>query len=338
MVNISMNNEIKVSVLCLAYNHENYIRECLDSILCQKTNFKYEIIINDDASTDNTARIIQEYENKYPEKIKAIYQKENKYSQGVSIIEECILENASGKYVAFCECDDKWLSENKLQLQYNYMESHPECAMCTHNTLIHDLNSIRVDTTFNSWNREHILTEKEVFMNWKVHTSSYFIKREAAYRPIQYRKYWFGDYVRLTMAYTEGSVVALPYIMSQYNYGVASGELKTVDNSPLTVRKKKVLDRVEYLEQLDLATRGKFNKIIRKRTLQIELEAESLHARDILRYSHNKKEVICTAKSIIKMDAYKDYIASLNISEKAKELIRYRGYIIYPIWKKIWEK
>lgn len=91
----------------------------------------------------------------------------------MAIIEECMMEHTKGKYVAFCECDDKWLDDNKLQRQYDYMEAHPDCSMCTHNTLIHDLNAVSEDSTFNFWEREHILSEKEVFMEWKVHTSSF---------------------------------------------------------------------------------------------------------------------------------------------------------------------
>lgn len=213
-------NDVKVSVICLAYNHEKYIGECLDSIVNQMTTFKFEVVINDDASTDNTANIIRAYEERYPEKIKALYQKDNQYSKGVAIIEEKMLEHANGKYVAFCECDDKWTDLHKLQRQYEYMEHHPECSMCVHNTVIHNLNETQKDVNFNSWNKEHVLTQKEVFMDWKVHTSAYFVRKEDAYRPLEFRKYWFGDYVRLTLAYTEGNVVSLPYIMSQYNYGV----------------------------------------------------------------------------------------------------------------------
>ena len=158
-------HDIKVSVICLAYNHEKYIRECLDSILNQKTTFRYEVVIHDDASTDNTANIIQLYEKKYPGIITAIYQKENQYSKGVAIIEEKMLDYASGKYVAFCECDDKWIDFSKLQRQYEYMEAHPECSMCVHNTIIHNLNGAEEDHTFNSWSKEHTLNQKEVFID-----------------------------------------------------------------------------------------------------------------------------------------------------------------------------
>ena len=78
-------NRPLVSVLTLAYNHAPYIRECLDGILMQKTDFAFEILIHDDASTDGTADIIREYESKYPDIIKPIYQNENQYSKRVGI-------------------------------------------------------------------------------------------------------------------------------------------------------------------------------------------------------------------------------------------------------------
>ena len=127
-----MENEIKVSVLCTAYNHERYIRKCLDGFVMQKTNFKYEVLINDDASTDETAQIIREYEEKYPDIIKPIYQTENQYSKGVKITTEILAPKARGKYIAFCEGDDYWCEENKLQAQVEALETHPECKMCVH--------------------------------------------------------------------------------------------------------------------------------------------------------------------------------------------------------------
>lgn len=331
-------NDVKVSVICLAYNHEKYIGECLDSIVNQMTTFKFEVVINDDASTDNTANIIREYEERYPEKIKALYQKDNQYSKGVAIIEEKMLEHANGKYVAFCECDDKWTDLHKLQRQYEYMEHHPECSMCVHNTVIHDLNENQKDVNFNSWNKEHVLTQKEVFMDWKVHTSAYFVRKEDAYRPLEFRKYWFGDYVRLTLAYTEGNVVSLPYIMSQYNYGVSTGALHAVDYSKLQERRTHVLSRNEYLEKLNKYTKKKFNKIIDKRIRLTKLEADTLYERDVLKYSDDKKEIIKAVKKISKMKSYRSYISGLNGAEKIKEIIRYKGYALYPLWVKIWKK
>ena len=97
--------EIMASICCITYNHENYIADAIESFLMQKTNFNYEIIIYDDASTDKTADIIREYETKYPGLIKPIYQTENQYSKGVKTI-NFSLQRAEGKYIAVCEGDD----------------------------------------------------------------------------------------------------------------------------------------------------------------------------------------------------------------------------------------
>ena len=130
--------EIMVSILCAAYNHERYIRQCLDGFIMQKTNFKYEVIVHDDASTDNTAQIIREYQEKYPDIIKPIYQTENQYSKGIKITSEILPAFSKGKYIALCEGDDFWTDENKLQMQLEALEQHPECKMCVHKVEIFD--------------------------------------------------------------------------------------------------------------------------------------------------------------------------------------------------------
>lgn len=130
-------DEILVSISCITYNHEPYIADAIESFLMQKTNFKYEILIHDDASTDRTAEIIKKYQKKYPDIIKPIYQTENQYSKGIKV---GILnhERAIGKYIAICEGDDYWTDPHKLQKQVDYMESHSECSMCFHDSILVD--------------------------------------------------------------------------------------------------------------------------------------------------------------------------------------------------------
>ena len=124
---------IMVSVSCITFNHEPYIARALDSFLMQKTNFPFEILIYDDASTDRTQEIIREYEKRYPGIIKPYYQTENQYSKGKYNVEGFFnYPRAAGKYIAMCDGDDYWTDEHKLQLQVDYMEAHPECAMCLH--------------------------------------------------------------------------------------------------------------------------------------------------------------------------------------------------------------
>ena len=124
-------NDIVVTILTLAYNHEPYIRQCLDGIVMQQTNFKFELLIHDDASTDGTANIIREYELKYPEIIKPIYQKENQYSKKVPIGVTYLYPRAKGKYIALCEGDDYWTDSLKLQKQVDFLEANPEYVMCS---------------------------------------------------------------------------------------------------------------------------------------------------------------------------------------------------------------
>ena len=119
-----------VTVICTAYNHEKYIRKCLDGFIMQKTQFPFEVIVHDDASKDHTANIIKEYANQYPEIIKPILQKENQRSKGVKIVLEYAFPLIQGKYVALCEGDDYWCDPNKLQKQVEALESHSDCHLC----------------------------------------------------------------------------------------------------------------------------------------------------------------------------------------------------------------
>lgn len=122
-----------VSISVLTYNHEKYIRQALDSFLSQEVDFPFEILIHDDASTDRTQEIIHEYEAKYPGKIFAICQTENQYSKGIfSVSANFNFPRARGKYIAFCEGDDYWIDNKKLQSQVDYMETHENCSMYIH--------------------------------------------------------------------------------------------------------------------------------------------------------------------------------------------------------------
>ncbi len=127
-------NNILVSVLCTAYNHERFIKDAIESVIHQKTNFRYELIIHEDASTDKTAEIVKAYEEKYPELIRGIYQKKNQYGQ-CNIYETFLFPKVRGKYIAMCEGDDYWIDNEKLQRQVDFLENHEDYSMCMHNAI-----------------------------------------------------------------------------------------------------------------------------------------------------------------------------------------------------------
>ncbi len=124
------NNEPLVSIVCDTYNQAPYIRDALDGFLCQKTDFSFEIIVHDDASNDETADIVREYEAKYPDLFRCVYRSENMYSHDPKILEHYVFPLARGKYIAICEGDDYWTSPDKLQKQIAYMEANPDCTLC----------------------------------------------------------------------------------------------------------------------------------------------------------------------------------------------------------------
>lgn len=123
------NQDILVSIVCITYNHEPYLRKALDGFLMQRTDFPVEIILAEDCSTDGTRAICEEYKAKYPEKINYIYRDHN---VGYNENEYEAMCAAKGKYIAYCEGDDYWTDPLKLQEQVNFLESHLEYSVCWH--------------------------------------------------------------------------------------------------------------------------------------------------------------------------------------------------------------
>lgn len=121
-----------VSIRCFVYNQVKYVRQCLDGFVMQKTNFPFEAIVHDDASTDGSAEVIKEYAQKYPHIIKPIFETENLYSKHDGSLEKVMDAQMRGKYIAVCEGDDYWIDPLKLQKQVDFLESHPEFVCSCH--------------------------------------------------------------------------------------------------------------------------------------------------------------------------------------------------------------
>ncbi|MFA0969360.1 glycosyltransferase family 2 protein [Pseudomonas amygdali] len=126
-----------LSIICPAYNQEAFIAQALDGFLSQQTDFRFEILINDDASTDSTARIIAHYAERYPTIIRPFYQQVNQYSQGAPCVPGLFAE-ACGRYIAYCEADDYWTDPRKLQLQVDFLESHADYVITYHDAFAFD--------------------------------------------------------------------------------------------------------------------------------------------------------------------------------------------------------
>lgn len=121
--------EPKLSVCVVTYNQEKYIAQALDSFLAQKTDFPFQVIVGDDASTDGTPAILREYAEKYPDIIKPILHEKNRGPIHNSL---SVYDAAKTDYVAICDGDDYWIDENKLQKQVDFLETHPHFSICYH--------------------------------------------------------------------------------------------------------------------------------------------------------------------------------------------------------------
>ncbi|MCR4641300.1 MAG: glycosyltransferase [Lachnospiraceae bacterium] len=213
---------VEVIVYCIVYNHEKHLRRCLDGFVMQKTDFSFSVVVHDDCSTDSSAEIISEYAEKYPQIIMPVLDKINRYSNDPEYFFH-MYNSAESRYVALCEGDDYWCDENKLQRQYDYMEAHPECYLCCHDTLVHDLTGEKEDRNFLKSSSIRQLTAEEVFDAWLIHLSSYFFRNDHRIKMEWGKGHWAGDYVMATTAYAKGPVDVLPQVMSVYNYRNPSG-------------------------------------------------------------------------------------------------------------------
>ena len=316
--------KILVSICCATYNHGLYIRSALEGFVNQKTNFKYEILIHDDASTDDTTKIIKEYEKKYPELIKPIYQKENQYSKGIKV-GNLNYQRAKGKYIAVCEGDDYWIDNTKLQQQVDYMESHPECTFCFHNANILDVqtNQTRIFIPYLYENKKKIKKDGNYNMGELeslgfIPTASFFFKRNIFDNPPEfYHDAIPGDNSLKLLATSYGYAHCIDKAMSVYRVGTGISVMDSWKIEHQDLRKKKEFyDKViQTLKDLDEFTKYKYTE-----HLNLSIKYKEF---DLLYLTKKYKEI----KSKNYKEVYK------NLSLRRKIIIKIK-YIINKLFKR----
>lgn len=282
--------EIMVSVICTVYNHEKYLRKCLDGFVVQKTNFKFEVLIHDDASTDGSADIIREYEKKYPEIFKPIYQTENQYSKGIKVSQTFLYPLIRGKYLAFCEGDDYWCDENKLQKQFDVMENHPDCSICVHRVSLLE-NGIVLDKFIPDFKIDDNIIDNNMYIKlmmggyyYLFQTSSYFI-RMSLFDYKNKPEFWVnsdvGDVPMILYCVSKGDLYYIDEVMSCYrNDSIGSWTNTVLKNaSKMLEHTKKTLELFNsYDKYLDYKYTNNIKKIEEKIEFKISL------------YENNSKE------------------------------------------------
>lgn len=216
------NSDIMVSICCITYNHEKYIKKALDSFLMQETDFKYEILINDDASDDNTGNIIREYEKKYPDRIFPIYHKENQYKKGITNPSgEYNFPRVRGKYIAMCEGDDYWIDSYKLKKQFEILEKNKEYSLCIHSARTETMDGSFTDKIIRPYDKATEISPEEIINKKRAYpTASLFFRSEAIKNlPEFYKKCPIGDIPLQLILADYGKAYYIDFPMSVYRIG-----------------------------------------------------------------------------------------------------------------------
>lgn len=240
-------SEMMVSVYCLAFNHEAYIRDALEGFVSQKTDFPFEVFVHDDASTDDTAQIIREYAEKYPHIIKPILQTENQYSKGVRIIRTHIMPRMTGKYFAACEGDDYWCDPGKLQAQVDFLEANPDFTACVHNTRMINMSTGTETEMFGA--EAYTITPPDTIRRGSAayHTSSLMYRRELAFDRPEFvtAVKGIGDYPQAIYLSLMGKIHYIPRVMSVYRWNtVGSWTNRMVFDAEKIIRNNQGLERM----------------------------------------------------------------------------------------------
>ena len=264
-------NNILVSIICNTYNHEKYIKEALEGFIMQKTKYRFEALIHDDASTDGTATIIKEYADRYPDIIKPILQTENQFSKHVKINATYQYPRVSGKYIAMCEGDDYWTDPYKLQKQFDAMEEHPEIDMCAHGTMKRYPDGKEVPVS--NYDHTEIISPEQVIKGGglSISTCSLFYRTSMLNQKWRFREFMGYDYTMKIHGALRGGILCLPDVMGVYRFmsGPSSWTSRILKDSSKEIEHTK--KRIQMLTYLDEDTDYRFTNAITETKNKLEL-------------------------------------------------------------------
>ncbi len=297
-----------VSILCDTFNHEKFITETLEGFLSQKTTFPFEIIVHDDASTDNTASIVTEFAQKYPLIIKTVLQKENQYSQKINFWSDITFPMAQGKYIALCEGDDYWINELKLQKQVDFLESNLDYAITWTDFLTKKESELIPNDFSNTLPAVYTIDFDTLFQPYCTYTLTSLFRKEAV-DPLDYKKFKYGkDNTLYALALCNGKGAFLNFQGAVYRWhsgGVYS--LKT----PFFQRYSSYLNLKEILENIPQARTNNMKKVMATLLKASAFEALKLRKTDQYKTIEEPEKAIS------------EFLDKANLSLKMKYLWRY---------------
>ncbi len=250
-----------VTVVCVTYNHAAFIRDALEGFVAQQAPWRFKVLVHDDASTDGTAEIVREYERRYPDLIRGVYQTENQYSKGVNISRTFLHPLIRGRYVALCEGDDYWTDPHKLEMQVAALEARPGVDICAHRALRIKGGKPRGHVAPAPFDR--LFPAKRVILGggYFVATASLLCRREAYLRQTPMREILANDYSLQIQCSLRGGMYYLHKCMSVYRKGTPGSWSSQHRSRNAAFRQR----RTRMLEVLDEYTEGRYHRVIRRR-------------------------------------------------------------------------
>lgn len=275
-----------VSILCTAYNHEEYLAQTLDSFLSQKADFPFEVLVSDDASSDGTAGIIRDYARRYPEIIRPYIMEENIFSQGRNFYTEFFFPNCRGRYICLCEGDDYWIDDTKLQRQVDFLEAHSDYSACVHNTMLHFCDASEPDRPLLNHQEDRDLPMEFMISgsSQAFHTSSLMSRREVItntqpFYHVAYR-YGFTDQANAIWVRLNGKVRYLNRLMSVYRINSNASAWSSGVDGQYDKLKNFIIGKREMLRSLLNQIPDEYKSLVEQAILEREFELMYIEGRD----------------------------------------------------------
>lgn len=261
-----------------AYNHEKYIAQMLDGALMQQTDFPFEIVIGDDASTDRTPDIIRQYIARNPGRIRAFLHTENQgpkepreFAGRNNVLQ--LLKACQGEYVAMCEGDDYWTDPLKLQKQVDFLDKNPDFAICHHNMLV-TYEDGSDSHSFNAPDQKQVSTIEDILEDkWFMATASWVYRNHFLNNDFAewHAKAAAGDWAVMIQLAAQGNIGYIPETMGVYRKHSAG-----LSNVHSQTNRNFLLNRKQMFENVDQWLNYRYHETIEKTLIKYERQLSDL--------------------------------------------------------------
>ena len=259
------NDECLLTVQCTSYNFAEYLEDCFEGFLSQKTDFRFKVVVFDDASTDGSQDIIKKYVEKYPEMFIACLAETNTYGkpERIRLLNQLYEKEYEGEYVAFCEGDDYWCDPFKLKKQVEFMKNNPDCSLSVHASRWIDYKK-GCEYSFHPYSENRYLTAEEIILQQGGNPSTasqVFRMRDLIFDDSFHLKNGGGDYIRQLYQLSKGKVYYFDDEMSVYRFS-HPGSWTDRNEKDVELEMRHRFEMYDFLEFYDEYTGGDYHEWI----------------------------------------------------------------------------